>query len=197
MEREIAGFGASGRNGGWCSAGFPVSPGALAAAVRGGGRPRRTRWRCTSRSTRSGGSAPRRGSTPSTSRAGRCASPAGRTSCPALERAYADGAGTRAWPTTTSCSTPRRPAARVRITDALGALFYTGQRGDPPGPAGARPGPRRRAAGRHDLRADRRSPTTSPARRRACSRRAARCGRGRSSSPARPTCRSCRSCAGS
>jgi len=25
-EREIAGFGASGRNGGWCTAGFPVSP---------------------------------------------------------------------------------------------------------------------------------------------------------------------------
>ncbi|HEX5506226.1 MAG TPA: FAD-dependent oxidoreductase, partial [Thermomicrobiales bacterium] len=29
VEREIAGFGASGRNGGWCSAGFPVSPGLL------------------------------------------------------------------------------------------------------------------------------------------------------------------------
>lgn len=26
VERDIAGFGASGRNGGWCSAGFPVSP---------------------------------------------------------------------------------------------------------------------------------------------------------------------------
>ncbi len=25
VEREIAGYGASGRNGGWCSAGFPVS----------------------------------------------------------------------------------------------------------------------------------------------------------------------------
>ena len=30
VEREIAGFGASGRNGGWCSAGFPLSLGALA-----------------------------------------------------------------------------------------------------------------------------------------------------------------------
>lgn len=29
VEREIAGFGASGRNGGWCSAGFPVSLGVL------------------------------------------------------------------------------------------------------------------------------------------------------------------------
>lgn len=29
VEREIAGFGASGRNGGWCSAGFPVTPGEL------------------------------------------------------------------------------------------------------------------------------------------------------------------------
>jgi len=32
LEREIAGFGASGRNGGWCSALFPVSLGALAAS---------------------------------------------------------------------------------------------------------------------------------------------------------------------
>lgn len=30
VEGEIAGFGASGRNGGWCYAGFPVSPGVLA-----------------------------------------------------------------------------------------------------------------------------------------------------------------------
>jgi glycine/D-amino acid oxidase-like deaminating enzyme len=29
IEREIAGFGASGRNGGWCSSGFPVSAGVL------------------------------------------------------------------------------------------------------------------------------------------------------------------------
>ncbi len=29
VEREIAGFGASGRNGGWCSAGFPVTAGEL------------------------------------------------------------------------------------------------------------------------------------------------------------------------
>src|SRR5947208_12666300 len=31
VEREIAGFGASGRNGGWCSAGFPLSLAQLAA----------------------------------------------------------------------------------------------------------------------------------------------------------------------
>jgi glycine/D-amino acid oxidase-like deaminating enzyme len=31
LEAEIAGFGASGRNGGWCSALYPVSPGRLAA----------------------------------------------------------------------------------------------------------------------------------------------------------------------
>lgn len=30
LEREIVGFGASGRNGGWCSSKFPVSPGMLA-----------------------------------------------------------------------------------------------------------------------------------------------------------------------
>src|SRR5689334_24703274 len=31
LEAEIAGFGASGRNGGWCSALFPVTPATLAA----------------------------------------------------------------------------------------------------------------------------------------------------------------------
>src|ERR671933_306625 len=31
VEREIAGFGASGRNGGWCTSGFPLSPAQLAA----------------------------------------------------------------------------------------------------------------------------------------------------------------------
>jgi hypothetical protein len=30
LEAEIAGFGASGRNGAWCNAAFPVSPGELA-----------------------------------------------------------------------------------------------------------------------------------------------------------------------
>src|SRR5271165_6805192 len=29
VEKEIAGFGASGRNGGWCSSHFPMSPGVL------------------------------------------------------------------------------------------------------------------------------------------------------------------------
>src|SRR5437763_14938747 len=33
LDREIAGFGASGRNGGWCSAGFALSPGTLAERV--------------------------------------------------------------------------------------------------------------------------------------------------------------------
>src|SRR5919112_172148 len=33
VEREIAGFGASGRNGGWCSPGFPVSVGLLRERV--------------------------------------------------------------------------------------------------------------------------------------------------------------------
>ena len=33
LDREIAGFGASGRNGGWCSAGFALSPGTLSERV--------------------------------------------------------------------------------------------------------------------------------------------------------------------
>ena len=48
IEQEIAGFGASGRNGGWCSALFPVSAEGLARrhgrdACRG-----RDRWGCRS-----------------------------------------------------------------------------------------------------------------------------------------------------
>ena len=34
LEREVAGFGASGRNGGWCSALFPASAATLAAMPR-------------------------------------------------------------------------------------------------------------------------------------------------------------------
>ena len=37
LEGEVAGFGASGRNGAWCSPGFPVTRGARAALRPGGG----------------------------------------------------------------------------------------------------------------------------------------------------------------
>ena len=39
LEAEVAGYGASGRNGGWCSALFPASPDTLAALPRTDGRP--------------------------------------------------------------------------------------------------------------------------------------------------------------
>ena len=57
LEAETAGFGASGRNGGWCSALFPAS---LAVAGRAG-RPRRRRWPST-RAMRRHGRRGRRGS---------------------------------------------------------------------------------------------------------------------------------------
>lgn len=41
LEAEVAGFGASGRNGGWCSALFPASPDSLAAMAGGGDAGRR------------------------------------------------------------------------------------------------------------------------------------------------------------
>ena len=37
LESEVAGFGASGRNGAWCNSAFPVSPVELVAALRRGG----------------------------------------------------------------------------------------------------------------------------------------------------------------
>ncbi len=37
VDKQIAGFGASGRNGGWCSPNFPLERGRFGEALRGGG----------------------------------------------------------------------------------------------------------------------------------------------------------------
>ena len=74
VEREIAGFGASGRNGGWCSALFAASREAVARAAGGGAAVRR-RVTCRRRWwrawTRSAGSPRPSGSTAGTRRAAR------------------------------------------------------------------------------------------------------------------------------
>ncbi len=54
LEREVAGFGASGRNGGWCSALFPASD-ARIARDHGEAAARAIARRCRRPSTRSGG----------------------------------------------------------------------------------------------------------------------------------------------
>ena len=62
VERQVAGFGASGRNGGWCSALFPASEASAGPSAR----PRGARWRwarrCATPSTRSARRSPRRAS---------------------------------------------------------------------------------------------------------------------------------------
>ena len=81
--REIAGYGASGRNGGWCSALFPQSLGGArppARAERGRGRPAPAPWR--PQSTRSAGSPRPRASTATSPRAARSCWPAPRSSSP-------------------------------------------------------------------------------------------------------------------
>ena len=70
LERATVGFGASGRNGGWCSALLPMS---LSTVARRHGRDARDRppaWRCTTPSTRSVASSPPSRSTATTRKAG-------------------------------------------------------------------------------------------------------------------------------
>ncbi len=50
LEAEIAGFGASGRNGAWCSSGFPRQPRGAPATLRERGRAGALDWRCGTRS---------------------------------------------------------------------------------------------------------------------------------------------------
>ena len=171
VEAETAGFGASGRNGGWCSALFPAS---LARWRRR--RPARPRWpstrRCGAPSTRSC-SRPRGGHR-RPRRQGRHdrARPLGAQ----LARARADVDEARAL---------GHAEDDVRLLDAAEATgdaaatrrarrdVHAGLRGHPPPPAGARPGRRGRAPRRHDLRAD----PGDGDRARAASPTGARCGR--------------------
>ena len=76
LEKEIAGFGASGRNGGWCSALFPRSTASLERDARPGRRARHAaRHGRHRRRGRPGGDA-RRASTSTTRRAARSTTPA-------------------------------------------------------------------------------------------------------------------------
>ena len=122
LEKEIAGFGASGRNGGWCSALFPASMGKIAAM-----------------SSRAGAIAMRRAMYDSVDEVGNVAAKHGIEcdydkggtlslirSRAQLARAKATLEEARAWGATESDLTllgPDETAARVHATDALGALF--------------------------------------------------------------------------
>ncbi len=80
VERDIAGFGASGRNGGWCSALLPMGSRRWPAGT--GGTPRSPcRGRCSTPSTRWAGSPSGRASTATTPRAGTSRWPPRPSSC--------------------------------------------------------------------------------------------------------------------
>ena len=108
LEAEVAGFGASGRNGGWCSALFPTS---LALEAHGRGAAEH------SDATRSDevGRSPTRASTATSPRA--APSSLARSQRPSSSR------GARAESRRPACSPPTRPAERLRATRTLGATY--------------------------------------------------------------------------
>ncbi len=122
LEKEIAGFGASGRNGGWCSALFPASMEKIAAT-----------------SSRQGAIAMRQAMYDSVDEVGRVTAKSGIDcdydkggtlslirSRAQLARAKAKLEHARAWgatPSDVALLGPHEAAARVHATDALGALY--------------------------------------------------------------------------
>ena len=194
LEAEVAGFGASGRNGGWCSALFPASlrragracP-AASAALAQHARDARDRRRGGP-----GGRAPR-ASTPDLSQ-GRH-DHAGRARRAQWQRARAEVAEARAW---------GRGEDDLRLLDAargrggaaapaapLGATYTPDCAAHPPRPAGARAGRRGRAPRRPHPRAhprctrDRARPRAAPGTGRCAPRRRRPRDRGLHREPAR------------
>ena len=156
LEAETAGFGASGRNGGWCSALFPAGLAKLAGAARlrprpgAGPAPRDARHR---RRGAPGGRerGHRRPGPQGRHRGGRpVRGPARRPPAPRSPTARRWGRGEddlRLLDATEARRAPRRGGHRRRH-------LHPRLRRDPPRPARAWPGPRRRAARRHHPRAD-------------------------------------------
>ena len=105
LEAEIAGFGASGRNGAWCSSGFPVSPEELQR--RFGSEAARALAGDAGAVEEVGRVSKRRRSTPSTSAADSSASPGARASYQVSRKRTSRCAGL-AWRTASGCSTRMR-----------------------------------------------------------------------------------------
>ena len=142
LEAETVGFGASGRNGGWCSALFPASLDSLARAVR----PRRPRSpstrRCAAASTRWRGPPTSSGSTPSSPTAARSCWSAARAQL-VRARAEVDARPELGHRRATSCGWLDEGEARAVVLDAerhARCDVHPGLRGDPPAAPGARAG---------------------------------------------------------
>ena len=158
VEAEVAGFGASGRNGGWCSALFPTSLATGDAVVADAALAQHAP--CARRSTRSGGSPPPRASTATSPRA---APSSLARSPPSCARAQAEVGDARAGARRRRCALDgRRDGDLARRRDASGATYTPRLRGDPPRPAGPRPRRGGRAPRRRPPRAARRRSRSSP-----------------------------------
>ena len=175
LEAETAGFGASGRNGGWCSALFPASASTM-AGLPGSSRDAAIAQHQAMRATVDEvlAVAAAEGIDAQAHKGGTIA--LARTRSPAASRAHAEVDAARAWGRgERRRPVPRRgrgPLAARRHRHARRHL-HPGLCGDPSGAAGARPGPCGRAARRASstsapgcARSSRtaRSPTTAPSR---------------------------------
>ena len=152
LEAETAGYGASGRNGGWCSALFPASLGTLAGlADRDGALAQHRAMRATVDEVIAVAAA--EGIDADIAKGGTISLARSRAQ---LRRARAEVADARSWD---------RGEDDLRLLDRKrgrrdparhphrGGDVHPGLRGDPPGAAGARARGRGRAARRHDPRA--------------------------------------------
>ena len=123
VEANVAGFGASGRNGGWCSALFPASLDRIARSELAAGRPgdaaRDARHR---RRGRPGRRAPRDW-TSTGPRAAPWAWPGRPSSWTGPARRSRTGAPGASAPATTGCWRPTRPSERAGATSVLGATY--------------------------------------------------------------------------
>ena len=172
LEREHVGFGASGRNGGWCSGLLANSLDDARRPARPAGDHRHAAPRCTTASTRSAGSSPPRASTPSFAKGGtvtvartpeqqqrlseellEARSFGLTTGRPAVAGARRAAAAMLRWPATRAALfTPHCAAVHpLRLVHGLARAAAAAGRGDPRADAGrssSRPG-----RGRHRARA--------------------------------------------
>jgi DNA-binding Lrp family transcriptional regulator len=156
LEREVAGFGASGRNGGWCSALFPASARRLAATASG--RDGAVRMlRALQDSVRQVGEvAATEGIDAHYARGGTVT--LARTPVQ-LRRLRADVTDARRWdqgPDDLVLLDADQARARLAATDVLGGQLDPALRRDPSRPSRSRTGARRRTAGSSGARAHRR-----------------------------------------
>ena len=162
LERDICGFGASGRNGAWCAPGLNISLGRL-EKLHGRDAARATYEAVFDAVDEVGRVARERVARHRLAARRR----AGRRARPARDAADRGGARrARALRLRRSLSAARCRGALddgLRIDGATGALFSPARGGHPPGQARTWPGARRRAHGRDDPRGDRgdRLPTSS------------------------------------